>query len=232
MVSHGVLLLYVPHSPAPQIHLLNSCNFQSYGVYLSHYLASDYFPGASPLDFAFIGGLQFGIALFISPLCTISTRELGRVPVMVTGCILVAAGFIAASFASRIWQLYLTQGLMIGLGMGAIFIPSVQVLPQWFLKRRSLAGGIASAGSGFGGLAFSLGTKRNDRTDFSAMVIADHWHDMLRRQPQRYHAGQGPQPPRQTAATGFRCTSSQTIRLSLIAHLGFHKSHWIHGHPV
>lgn len=42
--------------------------------------------------------------------------------------------------------------------MGALFIPSVQVIPQWFLKRRSLAGGIASAGSGFSGLAFSLGT--------------------------------------------------------------------------
>ena len=45
-----------------------------------------------------------------------------------------------------------------GLGLGCIFIPSVQVLPQWFLKSRSLAGGIASAGSGFAGLAFSLGT--------------------------------------------------------------------------
>ena len=44
------------------------------------------------------------------------------------------------------------------MGIGAIFIPGIAVLPQWFLKRRSLAQGIASAGSGFGGLAFSLGT--------------------------------------------------------------------------
>ena len=69
-----------------------------------------------------------------------------------------ATSFIAASFAGSIWQLYLSQGVLTGLGLGAIFIPSVQVVPQWFLKRRSLAGGIASAGSGFGGLAFSLGT--------------------------------------------------------------------------
>ena len=77
---------------------------------------------------------------------------------MGAGCIMFSGGFVAASFATRIWQLYLSQGILIGLGIGAIFIPSVQVLPQWFLKRRSLAGGIASAGSGFGGLAFSLGT--------------------------------------------------------------------------
>lgn len=131
---------------------------QSYGVYLSHYLATDYFPEATPLDYAFIGGLEFGAALLISPMCTILTRELGRLAVMSAGCVMFTGGFIAASFAQRIWQLYLTQGVMIGLGIGAIFIPSVQVLPQWFLKRRSLAGGIASAGSGFGGLAFSLGT--------------------------------------------------------------------------
>ena len=130
----------------------------SYGVYISHYLANDYFPGATALDFALIGGLEFGVALIISPLCTILTRELGRLIVMSTGCAMFAGGFIAASFASEIWQLYLSQGVLIGLGLGGIFIPSIQVLPQWFLKKRSLAGGIASAGSGFGGLAFSLGT--------------------------------------------------------------------------
>lgn len=131
---------------------------QSYGVYLSHYLATDYFPGATPLDYALVGGLEFGVAMIISPICTVLTRELGRHVVMGAGCVLFAGGFIAASFAKRIWHLYLTQGVLIGLGIGSLFIPSVQILPQWFLKRRSLAGGIASAGSGFGGLAFSLGT--------------------------------------------------------------------------
>jgi len=94
----------------------------------------------------------------ISPLCTIAVRDIGRRAVLLCGCFLMSGGFVAASFAHQIWHLYLTQGLCVGLGLGAIFIPSVQVLPQWFLKRRSLAGGIASAGSGFGGLAFSLGT--------------------------------------------------------------------------
>ena len=127
-------------------------------MYLSHYLETDYFPGATSLDYALIGGLEFGAALLISPITTVATRELGRKAVMGAGCVMFSGGFIAASFAKRIWQLYLSQGVLIGLGLGAIFIPSVQVLPQWFLKRRSLAGGIASAGSGYGGLAFSLGT--------------------------------------------------------------------------
>lgn len=96
--------------------------------------------------------------MLIAPLCTVATRELGRNAVMLTGVFLMAGGFIAASFAQEIWQLYLTQGLMCGLGIGSMFIPATAVLPQWFLKRRSLAQGLSSSGSGFVGLAFSLGT--------------------------------------------------------------------------
>jgi MFS family permease len=130
----------------------------SYGVFLSYYLANDYFPGATALDYAFIGGLEFGCCMLISPACTILTREFGRPVVMTAGVFLMAGGYIAASFAQEIWQLYLSQGVLVGLGMGSIFIPAIAVLPQWFLKRRSLAQGLASSGSGFGGLAFSLGT--------------------------------------------------------------------------
>lgn len=96
--------------------------------------------------------------MLISPACTVLTRELGRSTVMWTGVFMLAGGFVAASFAKQTWQLYLTQGLMVGLGIGSIFIPAIAVLPQWFLKRRSLAQGLASCGSGFGGLAVSLGT--------------------------------------------------------------------------
>lgn len=69
-----------------------------------------------------------------------------------------AGGFISASFAKRIWQLYLSQGLLVGLGVGFIFIPSISILSQWFSKKRSLANGISSAGSGVGGVIFSLAT--------------------------------------------------------------------------
>lgn len=71
---------------------------------------------------------------------------------------MLGGGFIAASFASSIWQLYLSQGVLVGLGVGFIYLPSIAILPQWFDKRRSLANAISSAGSGIGGLIFSLAT--------------------------------------------------------------------------
>ncbi len=40
--------------------------------------------------------------------------------------------------------------------MGFLFVGSVGVVPQWFTKRRSVANGIATGGSGLGGMMYSL----------------------------------------------------------------------------
>ncbi|MCJ1258558.1 hypothetical protein MMC24_006391 [Lignoscripta atroalba] len=131
----------------------------SYGVYLAYYLSEDVFPDATPLDFAFIGGFNFSMAMLVAPFVTIIARKYGtRVP-MFMGVTLLAAGYISASFSSRIWQLYLSQGVLIGFGVGFTYIPSIAILSQWFQKKRSLANGISAAGSGIGGLIFSFMTE-------------------------------------------------------------------------
>ncbi|KAE8445055.1 hypothetical protein EG329_013769 [Mollisiaceae sp. DMI_Dod_QoI] len=129
----------------------------SYSIYLAHYLSSNQFPTATSMDYAFIGGLQFAISLLIAPLVTIVTRKFSTQPPMLIGILLQTIGFITASYASKIWHLYLSQGLLIGLGLGFIFVPATPILSQWFSKKRSLAIGISSAGSGVGGLLFSFG---------------------------------------------------------------------------
>ena len=65
---------------------------------------------------------------------------------------------IGASFTTQIWQLFLSQGVCFGWGMGFLFVGTVGVIPQWFTKRRSLANGIGTAGSGIGGMVYSLAT--------------------------------------------------------------------------
>ena len=131
---------------------------QAYGVYLSYYLRDDSFPGASPLDFAFVGGLDFAAAMLVAPLVTYLARKYGTRPPLFFGVLSLAGGFISASFAIKAWQLYLSQGVLVGFGVGFIYIPSIAILSQWFSKKRSLANGITSAGSGIGGVIFSLAT--------------------------------------------------------------------------
>jgi MFS family permease len=139
-----------------------SCTYglsQSYGVYLAYYLSNESFPDATPVDFAFLGGINFGMAMLTAPLVTVLSRQWGIHVVMLLGAFMQGAGFIGASYAAEVWQLYLSQGALIGIGIGFAYVPSVAVLSQWFEKKRSLASGIAAAGSGIGGIIFSFTTQ-------------------------------------------------------------------------
>lgn len=116
------------------------------------------FQEATAVDYSLIGGINFGAAMAVSPaVIKLSQRYGPRLP-MFLGAIILGGGFIAASFSVRIWHLYLSQGVLVGLGVGLLYLPSINILPQWFDKRRSLANAISSAGSGIGGLVFSLAT--------------------------------------------------------------------------
>lgn len=130
----------------------------TYGVFLAHYLANDVFPGATSLQYAFVGSLSISCALLVSPVATIGVRELGTKPTMMVGAVLEAASLVCASFAYRIWHLFLTQGILFGIGMGFLFVASVPIVPQWFTTRRSLANGFSTCGSGLGGLVYSFAT--------------------------------------------------------------------------
>jgi MFS family permease len=130
----------------------------SYGVFLAHYLANNTFPGASYLEYAFVGSLSISCAMLVSPLATFTTRVYGTRTTLFLGIAFETASLIGASFASTIWQLFLSQGICFGIGMGFLFVGSVGIVPQWFTTRRSLANGFATCGSGLGGLVYSLAT--------------------------------------------------------------------------
>jgi MFS family permease len=117
------------------------------------------YPDASELEFALVGGFNFAFAMIAAPFVTALTHRFGRAWTMPTGIILQTSGYIAAGFAVRIWQLMITHGALVGLGIGFIYVPSLPILSQWFQARRSLANGLASAGSGFGAVLFAWSTK-------------------------------------------------------------------------
>ncbi|KAI0534033.1 MFS transporter, MCP family, solute carrier family 16, member 6 [Xylaria digitata] len=131
----------------------------SYSVYLAYYLSHKIFPEARPIDYAFIGGFNFAFALLVAPLATLLMRFHGVKTPMFFGVVAVSAGFVSASFATKIWHLYLSQGLCVGIGIGLIYIPATSVIPQWFSQKRSLANGICASGSGIGGLAICFITQ-------------------------------------------------------------------------
>ncbi|KAL4874336.1 major facilitator superfamily domain-containing protein [Aspergillus karnatakaensis] len=137
-------------------HCYTNVLVQSYGVFLSHYLSNDVFPNTTPLMYAFTGGLSISCALLIAPLATYLIHLLGTRFVLNLGVFFETLSLIGASFVTQRWQLFLSQGACFGLGMGFLFVGSVGITPQWFSRRRGLAMGINAAGSGLGGLIYSL----------------------------------------------------------------------------
>ncbi|PGH12349.1 hypothetical protein AJ80_06759 [Polytolypa hystricis UAMH7299] len=130
----------------------------TYAVFLSYYLSHDIFTNSSHLVYAFTGGLSMSCALLIAPLVTHLVHLYGNRFVLNIGLFLQTGAFIGASFATQQWHIFLSQGVCFGWGMGFLFIGSVGITPQWFLRRRSVANAIAAAGSGIGGLTYSLAT--------------------------------------------------------------------------
>ncbi|KAL0079748.1 major facilitator superfamily domain-containing protein [Phycomyces blakesleeanus] len=74
---------------------------------------------------------------------------------MVIGSILTPLGLILASFATQLWHVYLSQGILFGFGAAFVFSPSITLPSQWFVRNRAFATGIAVSGSGIGGVALS-----------------------------------------------------------------------------
>lgn len=59
-------------------------------------------------------------------------------------------GFILSSLCNSVEGLYLTIGVIGGLGLSAAYIVGLVTVERWFKTHRSLAIGIVSAGTGFG----------------------------------------------------------------------------------
>lgn len=130
----------------------------TYGVYLNYYLENNVFEGSNDIDYAFVGGSNFAAALITAPAVNWLLRRLGTHPVMFLGCFFWLLGWITASWAKTFWQLVLSQGVCIGIGLGMIWQPSTGIVSQWFQKKRSMAQGLTSAGSGFIGIIYSAST--------------------------------------------------------------------------
>jgi MFS family permease len=66
------------------------------------------------------------------------------------GALISSAAFFASTFSPNIYVLMLLYGLVAGVGLGTMYIPAQTAVGYYFEKRRSLATGIITCGSGAG----------------------------------------------------------------------------------
>ena len=99
------------------------------------------------------GAFSFGfvVSAVVSPLIGRLMDRLGPRSVMELGVALMAGGLLLAPLTTQPWHLYLTIGVLVGAGSICLGYSGQSLfLPNWFIRRRGLAIGLAFAGVGIG----------------------------------------------------------------------------------
>lgn len=125
----------------------------TWGVYLNHY-NEKVFPGQLS-QLSWVGSICAALIFSIGPFNEFITAKLGYTKMLAIGNIICPLSLMLASISTQIWHLYLTQGVMFGVGASFIFFPCLAAPQQWFTTRRGFAVGLTMSGSGIGGIVFS-----------------------------------------------------------------------------
>ncbi|CAO0791362.1 unnamed protein product [Mucor circinelloides] len=123
------------------------------GVMQDYYHQNMFTDNAKALvDLSFVGTLALVFVNGSSPVVQYFVARFGLRPIMIVGTLFITIALEMAGFASQIWHLYLTQGILFGVGASCMYGTVLSVAPQWFTKNRGVALGIVASGSGIGGL--------------------------------------------------------------------------------
>lgn len=84
------------------------------------------------------------------PFCSVLVERLGCRATVMLGGVLSGLGMAASSFTQSIIQLYITAGVITGLGFCFSFQPAVTILGHYFVRRRAFANAMSSTGTALG----------------------------------------------------------------------------------
>ena len=72
------------------------------------------------------------MTFLLSPVASILVDQIGIRPVAFIGGFIATIGMVISSFVTRLEVLYLTYGLLMGLGSSLVYTPSMVILGHYF----------------------------------------------------------------------------------------------------
>nr|WP_294549772.1 MFS transporter [uncultured Rhodopila sp.] len=117
------------------------------------------------------GAISLNILLFglVGPFAAGFIQVIGLKRTVLFSMALLVIGAGLSSLVTQIWQLYLTWGVLVGLGSGAGMVGlATAVANRWFVQRRGLVVGLLTAGNASGQLVFL--------PLLASLVVSHGWH--------------------------------------------------------
>nr|KAF6425719.1 solute carrier family 16 member 12 [Molossus molossus] len=99
---------------------------------------------------AWIHSIVDCVTMLCAPLGSVVSNHLSCQVGIMLGGLLASTGLILGSFATSLKHLYLTLGVLTGLGFALCYSPAIAMVGKYFSRRKALAYGIAMSGSGIG----------------------------------------------------------------------------------
>jgi MFS family permease len=121
----------------------------SFGTFFDEMSAEfDASRGATAAVFAITTFLFFGVGIISGPL----SDRFGPRRLLIAAAFIMGGGLLATSRVHSLGLGYLTYGVGVGFGAGLYVTPAFAVVGGWFVRRRAMALGLVSTGSGLGTL--------------------------------------------------------------------------------
>lgn len=83
-----------------------------------------------------------------SPIAGALSDRFGARKFILAGVLLIGLSYLLVSRVTSLWQLYLSLGILIGVGMSLLVVPAVATVTRWFGGKSALANGIVFSGFG------------------------------------------------------------------------------------
>ncbi|KAK1975008.1 riboflavin transporter MCH5 [Colletotrichum cereale] len=126
----------------------------SFGVFQAYYMRNQ-LQDHSPDEISWIGSIQ-AFLVFSSGAIGGPVFDRYGAWIIRPAAVVYIFSVMMTSLCHEYWQFILAQGVLSGISNGLIMFPAMAATPQYFLKRRGAAMGLAIAGSSLGAVVFPI----------------------------------------------------------------------------
>ncbi|MGI6175556.1 MAG: OFA family MFS transporter [Christensenellales bacterium] len=194
-----------------------------WSVFQNYLVSSGVFSEQKAGEVAFIASVM--LAMFVVGIVGGGrlSDKIGAKKVVFAGSVLFAAGLFLSSFllTSQPWTLYLSYGVIGGIGVGAAYNSSIACAQKWFPEKRGFASGMVVCAFGFSIVIFSplatqllnaLGASTTFRILAGAFLVICLTASLFIKEPEPGYAPEGYTPPAASSVQQQGFTTGQMLK--------------------